>query len=199
DQIRAVPGVAEVQSVRSFRVQFRTTPVMLVVVNMSSFERRGHRSTVQEDPRGMYPLAISGRGLMVSDNFAHLQKMGIGDVVSIPTPAGELSLPIVGILRDWSDQQGSIFLDRGVYERQWADTTANVFRVYVDEGVDPLTVRDRLIKAIGPSQPRILVLTNQEVRSWVLKLTGQWLQLTYSQVLIAVIVAVLGIVNALTV
>jgi putative ABC transport system permease protein len=44
-----------------------------------------------------------------------------------------------------------------------------------------------------------LVLTNAEVRRWVLELTDQWLQLTYSQVFIAVIVAVLGIVNSLTV
>ena len=43
------------------------------------------------------------------------------------------------------------------------------------------------------------MLTNAEVRSWVLKLTDQWLQLTYSQVFIAVIVAILGIVNTLTV
>ena len=43
------------------------------------------------------------------------------------------------------------------------------------------------------------MLTNAEVRSWVLQLTDQWLQLTYSQVFIAVIVAILGIVNTLTV
>ena len=45
----------------------------------------------------------------------------------------------------------------------------------------------------------MLVFTNAEVRSWVLQLTDQWLQLTYSQVFIAVIVAILGIVNTLTV
>ena len=33
----------------------------------------------------------------------------------------------------------------------------------------------------------------------MLKLTDQWLQLTYSQVFIAVLVAILGIVNTLTV
>ena len=43
------------------------------------------------------------------------------------------------------------------------------------------------------------MLTNAEVRSWVLQLTDQWLQLTYSQVFIAVLVAILGIVNTLTV
>jgi putative ABC transport system permease protein len=199
DDIAKVPGVAEVQSVRSFRLSIHGTPTLLVVINMGSFENLGHRARVAEDPRGMYGLAKGGQGVIVSDNFARLQHMGIGDQVDLATPAGRLSLPIVGIIADWSDQQGSIFLDRALYERQWNDDTANVFRVYVARGTDPLVVRPRILEKIGPSQPRMLVLTNKEVRDWVLKLTGQWLQLTYSQVFIAVIVAVLGIVNTLTV
>jgi len=166
---------------------------------MGSFEARGHRMKLEEDPRGMYALARQGQGIIVSDNFARLQKMKIRAVVSIATPSGPLSLPIVGIIQDWSDQQGSVFLDRRLYEEHWADATANVFRVYVTAGTNPLTVRQRILDALGPSQPRMLVLTNKEVRDWVLKLTDQWLQLTYSQVIIAVIVAILGIVNALTV
>jgi putative ABC transport system permease protein len=128
-----------------------------------------------------------------------LQHMGIGSAVDLSAPGGRLSLPIVGIITDWSDQQGTIFLDRHLYEQRWGDDTANVFRVYVAPGVDPLVARQRILDAMGPSQPRMLVLTNREVREWILKLTDQWLQLTYSQVFIAVIVAVLGIVNTLTV
>jgi putative ABC transport system permease protein len=198
-QLADVPGVDEVQSVRSFRIPFRQTPVLMVVVDMSLFERRGHRALVREDARGMYPLAKRGQGVIVSDNFARLQKMSIGDPVDLPAPDGRVTLPIVGIVADWSDQQGSVFLDRHAYEAHWADTTANVFRVYVKKDTTPADVRQRILETLGPSQPRMLVLTNQEVRAWVLKLTDQWLQLTYSQVLIAVIVAVLGIVNALTV
>src|SRR4051812_932060 len=128
-EIAGVPGVSEVQSVRSFRVPFRGTPILMVAVNMGSFEQRGHRSTVLQDPRGMYPLAKEGRGIIVSDNFARLQKMRIGDTVDLATPIGSLSLPIVGVINDWSDQQGAVFLDRGLYEQHWADNTANVFRV----------------------------------------------------------------------
>jgi putative ABC transport system permease protein len=198
-ELTAVPGVSEVQTVRSFRVQFRGTPVLLMTVHMANFEARGHRATVAEDPRGMYALARQGQGVIVSDNFARLKKMKIGDMFSLATPGGFLSVPIVGIIQDWADQQGSVVLDRGLYEKFWSDTTANVFRVYVSPGEDPLVVRKRILEVLGPSQPRMLVLTNKEVRDWVLKLTDQWLQLTYSQVLIAVIVAILGIVNALTV
>jgi putative ABC transport system permease protein len=199
DQMAHIAGVAEVQTVRSFRVDFRGGPVLLVVIKMASFAHHGSRTMVAEDPRGMYTLATAGQGLIVSDNFARLKRMRVGDRVDLATPSGGLSLPIVGIVTDWSDQQGTIFMDRGLYERLWQDATANVFRVYVDHGTDPLVVRQRILDQIGPAQPRMLVLTNREVRNWILKLTDQWLQLTYSQVFIAVIVAVLGIVNTLTV
>jgi putative ABC transport system permease protein len=105
----------------------------------------------------------------------------------------------VGIISDWSDQQGSVFLDRSVYERYWNDDTVNVFRVYLADGADPRAVSREILHRLAREHPRLLVLTNDEVRRWVLQLTDQWLQLTYSQVLIAVLVAVLGIVNTLTV
>ena len=197
--ISSIDGVADVQTVRGLRMNVRQTPVLLIVINMSSFEQRGHRTMVSQDPRGMYLLAKSGQGVIVSDNFARLQRMTLGDTVDLASPGGLVSLPIVGIVADWSDQQGSVFLDRSVYEQRWKDETANVFRVYVNPGVDPQVVRQRILDRLAPAQPRLLVLTNKEVRDWILHLTGQWLQLTYSQVFIAVIVAILGIVNTLTV
>jgi putative ABC transport system permease protein len=194
-----VPGVADVQSVRSLRLNVHGTPVLLIVIDMASFERRIHPPVVAEEPKGMYTLAKAGQGVTVSDNFARLQQMGLGDTVDLASPSGLVSLPIVGIIIDWSDQQGSVFLDRAVYERYWQDDTANVFRVYVRPGEDPLQVRQRILERIGDDQPRLLVMTNDEVRRWIFQLTGQWLQLTYGQVFIAVIVAILGIVNTLTV
>jgi len=199
DEIGQIAGVEDFQTVRSFRLTVGRTPVMLIVIDAKSFERRGHRPLVAEDPRGMYTLASSGQGVIVSDNFARLQGRKIGDRVDLRSPGGLVSLPIAGIIRDWSDQQGSVFLDRTVYEQYWKDDTVNVVRVYVTKGTDALTVRQRILERLSPAHPRMLVFTNAEVRSWVLQLTDQWLQLTYSQVFIAVIVAILGIVNTLTV
>jgi putative ABC transport system permease protein len=199
DQISTISGVEDVQSVRSLRLNVGRTPVLLMAINTASFEARSHRPAVAENPRGMYGLARSGEGVIVSDNFARLQQRQLGDRVELATPSGLLNLPIVGIITDWSDQQGTVFLDRAVYERHWNDETVNIFRVYVTPGTDPRAVRQRILEGLAPEQPRMLVLTNAEVRAWVLQLTDQWLQLTYSQVFIAVIVAILGIVNTLTV
>jgi len=43
------------------------------------------------------------------------------------------------------------------------------------------------------------VLTNRDVRQYIMRLTDQWFGITYVQIAVAVLVAVLGIINTLTV
>jgi putative ABC transport system permease protein len=80
----------------------------------------------------------------------------------------------------------------------WKDDTANVARVYVKKGEDEPGVRQRIVDALA-GHHRLLVLTNREVREWIMKLLDQWFALTYNQIAVAILVAVLGIVNTLTV
>ena len=61
---------------------------MLIAIDTASFERRGHRPTVAEDPRGMYPMARAGQGVIVSDNFARLQRQQVGDRWTFRRQAG---------------------------------------------------------------------------------------------------------------
>ncbi|HWE06514.1 MAG TPA: FtsX-like permease family protein [Rhizomicrobium sp.] len=109
-----------------------------------------------------------------------------------------MRLPIAGIVRDFSDQQGSLLISRDVYLRAWHDDTVNVFRLYLAPGAKEADVRQRIIDMFGKTQ-RLFVLTTGDVRQFVQRLTDQWFGLTYVQIAVAVLVAVLGVVNALTV
>ncbi len=46
---------------------------------------------------------------------------------------------------------------------------------------------------------QVFVLNNDELKAYILRIADQWFALTYVQVAIAVLVAILGIVNTLTV
>ena len=46
---------------------------------------------------------------------------------------------------------------------------------------------------------RLFILTNQDLKSYIIKITDQWFGLTYIQLAVAVLVAILGIINTLTV
>src|SRR5262249_28537217 len=146
----------------------------------------------------MNRLTAEGKGLFVSQSFSRNLNARLGEVVELPTPSGSLKLPVVGIVRDYSDLQGSIFIDRSVYERWWRDDSSSIARVYVKNGYDVETVRRRVIDALS-GQQRLIILTNQDVRKWILKLVNDWFAMTYNQIIVAVLVAILGIVNTLTV
>jgi putative ABC transport system permease protein len=196
--IESVPGVEQVQLVRSARVKYRGVPVMVIAVEVDKLAKTVRYITVAGSQEEMNRLTARGRGVIVSDSLATIQKQSLGDIVELPSPSGLLKLPIVGVVRDHSDLQGSVFIDRSVYKQWWQDDTANVGRVYVKKGEDVAAVRQHVINVLAGHQ-RLLVLTNREVRDWIMKLIDQWFALTYNQIAVAILVAVLGIVNTLTV
>jgi putative ABC transport system permease protein len=59
-------------------------------------------------------------------------------------------------------------------------------------------VRQRILTTYA-GQRQVFVLTNQELKGYILKITDQWFGLTSVQIAVAVLVAILGIVNTLTV
>ncbi len=196
--LEAVPGIDEVQPVRFARLEFRRLPIMVLAVEEAKVERRVPRHIVEGDRATMARLASEGKGLIVSENLAALRHLHLGDPVELPTPSGILSLPIVGVIRDFSNQLGSIYLDRSVYTRAFMDDAVDVFRVYLKPGVPPTEARKRIVERLG-NQQRLFVLLNADVREYIDRLVNQWFGLTYIQLGVAVIVAILGIVNALTV
>jgi putative ABC transport system permease protein len=196
--LEKIPGIADIQPVRTARVQFRGKPVMVVAIELQKVARRVKGTAVAGDPDTMNRLAAQEKGVLIGENLAGLEKLKLGDPVDLATPAGPLHLPVVGIIRDYSNQLGAIFLERKAYIRYFQDDTVDIFRVYVKPGVNAEDVRRDIVDRLG-SHRRMFVLLNREVRDYVLGLTNQWLGMTYLQVLVAVLVAVLGIVNTLTV
>jgi len=197
-QLSSIPGIERVQMVRDARIVFRRTPVMVVAVEVNSIARTARREPVAGNADEMYKRTAAGEGLMVSDNLAQLQHLRLGETLEIPAPNGVIRLPIVGIIVDYSDQQGTILMDRSVFKRFWNDDTVNVFRVYLTPGAQVPEVRQRILEKFA-GQRQVFVFTNNELRRYILQITDQWFGLTSVQIAVAVLVAILGIVNTLTV
>ena len=197
-EVAAIPGVERVQMVRDARIVFRKTPVMLVAVEVNSIARTAQLPPVAGNPDEMYRTAAAGEGVMVSDNLAQLQHLSLGETMEIPAPNGMIRLPIVGIVVDYSDQQGTVLIDRSLFLRYWSDDSVNIFRVYVKPGAPIADVRQRILEQYA-GQRQVFVLTNDELKRYILKVTDQWFGLTSVQIAVAVLVAILGIVNTLTV
>jgi putative ABC transport system permease protein len=197
-ELAAIPGVKRVQMVRDARIAFRGTPTMVVAIEMESIAQTARREPVAGNADDMYRRASQGQGLIVSDNLARLQHLTLGQTLDLPAPNGVITLPIVGIVVDYSDQQGTILMDRTVFTRYWHDDSVNIFRLYLKPGAQMADVRSRILTRFE-GQRKVFVLTNAELKGYILKITDQWFSLSSVQFAVAVLVAILGIVNTLTV
>ncbi|HXI29102.1 MAG TPA: FtsX-like permease family protein [Vicinamibacterales bacterium] len=197
-QLAAVPGVERVQMVRDGRIVFRKTPVMLVALETRSIQQTVGRQPVEGNAEEMYARTAAGEGVMVSDNLAKLQDLHTGQIIEIPSPTGLITLPIAGIVVDYSDQQGTILMDRSLFIKHWNDDSVDIFRVYVTRGANVAEVRQRILERFS-SERQLFVFTNGELKGYIIRITDQWFGLTSVQIAVAVLVAILGIVNTLTV
>jgi putative ABC transport system permease protein len=198
DEIRQIPGVERVQKFRNGRVTFRGMAVMAVAIEMDSVAATAHSQPVAGDAKDMYRRAAAGEGLIVSDSLAQRLHLTLGDVLEIPAPYGIVSSPIVGIIVDYTDQQGAVFMDRSIWLKHWRDDSVNDFRVFLAPGAAGADVRQRIVAQYAGKR-QVFVLTSEESRSYILRITDQWFGLMNVQVAVAVFVAILGIVNTLTV
>jgi putative ABC transport system permease protein len=196
--IEQIPGVEEVQPVRMARLQFRGQPIMLVAVELARIGRRIHTIATAGDPSVMYRIASEEKGLILAQNLAELMHIRMGDMLQLDAPGGTLRLPVVGIIRDYSNQLGTMFIERKTYVRYYRDDNVDIFRVYLKPGAAVDQVRGEIADRIGRGR-RLFVLLNREVRDYAINVTNQWFGMTYLQVFVAVLVAILGIINTLTV
>ena len=104
--IGAVPGVRSIQLVRNARIMYRKVPVMVVSVESEKLKATVTRKPMEGDLDEMYRLTKEGKGTIISDAFQANHQLRLGDVIELPTPSGILPLPVVGIIRDYSDMQG---------------------------------------------------------------------------------------------
>jgi putative ABC transport system permease protein len=159
DELAALPGIETVQVVRQARVVFQQTPIMLLAVDLLSIERTARARVTDGNASDMVRAGAAGKGILVSDNFAQLRRLKVGDLLELPAPGGVIRLPIVGVIVDYSDQQGSILIDRAVFQRYWNDDSVNFFRVYLASGASLADVKRRILERFA-GRRQVFVLNN---------------------------------------
>jgi putative ABC transport system permease protein len=198
-QIREIAGIEEAQPVRNVRMTVRGAPVVLMATELVPFAKRTRgRRVVAGDYDRMHEIASQEKGIIVSENFTELQHLAMGSPVELSTPHGHLTLPIVGIIKDFSSQEGSIYMERSLYIRHWDDDSADLVRIYLKPGVSRDEVKRRILSRFEHDR-RLFVLSSEDVKQYIMKIVDQWFGMTYIQIAIAVLVSILGIVNSLAV
>ena len=142
---------------------------------------------------GMYRRG-RGKGAIVSENLAALAAACNWEMLEIAAPSGMLRLPVVGMVRDYSEPVGHDPDDLSVFRALLERRSVDLFRVYLKRGARRAKSSAGILERFERGK-RHLRADEHEVRGYILKLTDQWFGLTYVQLAVAVLVAILGIVN----
>ena len=149
-----------------------------------------------DDPHRVALEARERGEVMVSEPYARRFGAQRGGTVTIRTPSGPRAFRIGGIYRDYSNDRGTVVLDRELYLSLFADTRITSVAILAAPGQDADALRRRILAA-AQGRFALSISTNRELRKEVLVIFDRTFAVTRALEAIAVAVAVLGIANAL--
>ena len=198
DFLRRIPGVALVDPFRaidvtdgngvSFTIGSGDFGIGTKTGGLPFFSRRNPAAVLSE--------ARAHGEVFVSEPFARRFRKWAGDRVTIPTPRGPRTFPIADVYSDFSNDRGTVVLDRPMFLSLFHDPSLTTIGITAAPGVSPERLRDRILAAAA-GRFAFTILTNRTLRSEVLRIFDATFAVTYGLEGIALIVAVLGVVNAL--
>lgn len=198
--LSSIPGVAAVDGYRDIRVEVNGQRVSVVSRDLRLHAQWSRYLVRKGDSAEQLRRAADIGGLLVSEVLADRLGVEEGSVLEVMTPSGTRRFPIVAVFYDYSTDGGKLLMDRALYQSLWHDDLVTVFPVYLDTGSSIDRVREkitgRLSSEIGGGLPP-LVISNMELRKEILEIFDRTFLLTYVLEAIAVIIAMLGIVNTL--
>jgi putative ABC transport system permease protein len=99
------------------------------------------------------------------------------------------------VIIDYTSDQGSIIIERSHFTGSSTTTSVDSYHLYVDDPSKIETVRQRVTERFGKFD--LYVLSNLELRDEAMNLVGSAFKVTYAMEVVAVLLALLGIINTL--
>jgi putative ABC transport system permease protein len=196
NRIAAMPEVKSVLNVRFTIVPYRGDTSALAAEDMNLFMGRSSGAVLGGVSSANRERLHRGEAVLVSKNFAARWGNKVGDRVHLDSPTGSLDLPIVGMMEDYRSDKGTIFMDRALYKKYWKDDAVDFIDILLNADQSPIAVKHQIERMTAGTE-HALVYTNAEFRVWIGSLVDKFFMLNYMQLVVAVIVAVVGIANTL--
>ncbi|WP_455388588.1 ABC transporter permease, partial [Petrachloros mirabilis] len=198
--LQTIEGVAAIDTYRDVQVEAQGQSVVLVSRDLRLHAQRSRYLMVEGDSTIVLMRAAETGGVLLSEVLANRLGLRVGGMVTIMTPRGLKTVPVEGIFYDYATDGGKMVMDRTFYRRLWHDDRVTVFALYLIPWADSEQVRQSIVRRLTSGQERMTpptIIRNKELRQEILNIFDRTFVLTYVLEAIAVLVAVLGIVNTL--
>jgi putative ABC transport system permease protein len=205
ERAAAVEGVDEVSGVGLRIVRFepegveRARTVVLVFVDAERFHPETGFGTLQYiagqgDARRGYEALRRGGSVIAANTIRDRFGVGLGDSARLRSDEGFVDFAIEGVVVDFTSG-GETFIASLVDLERFGGGSPDLFVLTADAGVAPADVRERLLETF--SDTVLDVTLNAEYRASILELTSQTFATTNALLVLAALIAALGVANTL--
>ncbi|HMK75169.1 MAG TPA: FtsX-like permease family protein [Thermodesulfobacteriota bacterium] len=195
-QLPSLPGVKAVDSFRALEAEYQGQPAIIASVDGQVFLNMKVIRFTRGNPQAILRQFAAGQAILVTESFSLRHNVKAGDRIRLNTPQGEREFLIAGVFYDYSSDWGMVLLEKKLFQTLWKDETIHSAGIYLKEGVFQESFKE-MIRERYSKPYRLFVVSHRELRKEVLKIFDQTFAITYALEFIAIIVAILGIVNSL--
>jgi putative ABC transport system permease protein len=196
ERIAAVPGVGSVETLRAVDVPFRGRLTTLAATDLGRLAARGTLRLLDgADARTLARVLPGSAHVLVSEPFASKFGVTAGDAIVLPTPAGPTTFTVAAVYNDYSSDAGVALVDDRTFRRLFRDDSINSIAIFAAPGTDLHRLRSAVVRAAAPL--RVDVESSRELRALVVQVFDRTFAITYALDVIAITIAVLGVVSTL--
>jgi putative ABC transport system permease protein len=197
EDIDAIPFVEAYDRFRGKDLVYRE---QLIAIGAGDFDVAARYSSLPmitpRTSKEAFAAARGRDGVFISESLSLRHDLTAGEAIELPTARGITRFPIVGVYRDYSNDRGVVVMDRSTFLRHFRDDTINTIAIFLREGTDPELARREIERILG-RRYKAFAFTNGAIRTEVLRIFDQTFLITWALLGVAIIVAVLGIVNTI--
>jgi putative ABC transport system permease protein len=176
-RISAVPGVAGVAEDGGGFVVIDGRRVWMIARPPGAARHVLASQTVEGSPALAQRRLAQGGWVVVSQQIAEEQHVGIGSRIALPTPSGDASLRIAAFSNNLAWSPGAIFIGSAQYERLWPGAGVTALGVTLAPGASMQVLARRIRQLVGSSSSGsgLIVRTRSALQASIDTLTSEGL------------------------
>ncbi|MGD9056275.1 MAG: ABC transporter permease [Desulfobacterales bacterium] len=201
DDLQDYTSEVDILPNRRFFLNFGKFPYEFELLDMQGFMRYASFFWLKGDPDTIRPMLKRGEGVVVSEVFSNRTGLTVGDVFKAQIEESLLELPILGIVRDYRTHGGVVFYSMAHFMEQYHQTHWGGVRFFFKDRNQDLDLavarlRNDIIDRMGD---KVDMYSGKGLRGAVLRIFDETFAVTTVLLLIALLIAGLGIATTLTV
>jgi putative ABC transport system permease protein len=196
--VAASSGVLAVERLRGIQMNWKGENLYIASFDVNVLRKYGNLVfKTHGKPSDFLDQIQKTPSVIISEPLQLKENIQAGDLLTLQTPSGPVSLPVAAVYYDYSNDRGTVILDRPLFTRLFKDDGVNGLAVYLKPGLDADAARGLVLKNL-PLGTQLFIRSNAALKKEVLRIFDQTFAITYAMEAIALLVAVLGIVTTLT-